>query len=351
VVLRKFRKAIIAHDPAAAARFEAQKQASKVAGANQATHKTTAVSAIPVIFHVILNASQLAQAGGTTGIKKRCDSQIAVLNRDYNRQNPDSTLIPAGFKPVYASVGIKYGLAHTDPTGHGTPGYEIKTITATGFGGSDSSYARAKYASWGGGLDSWDETKYLNIWVINFTDFIGLLGITTPRTFVGGGTGSYIFDLGDVGICVSYDAFGKRSAPGDFYKAFIDKGRTLTHELGHFWGLAHTWGDDGGLCPGDPGGADDGFSDTPPEGDHHFGHNAPPIFDVCSPSGNGVMTMNYMDYTDDSAMQMFTLQQAASMNGYLTTNPDGNSLQTPHAPKLPDSSSRGCRRSCTAGVS
>lgn len=324
------RQAIIAQHPEAAEKFEKERQSLQKAASdflkNRALQKTSATaSPIPVIFHVLLDSAQFNQIGGITGITRRCDSQIAVLNRDYNRQNSDSTLIPAGFKAVYGSAGIRYGLAHTAPNGHGTPGYEVKFISAVGWSGATEGYKDAKYAS-SGGLDSWDVAKYLNVWVINFSDVPGLLGITTPKSFAGSGT----FTLDQSGVCIAYGAFGKRAAISDYYISAIDQGRTLTHEFGHFFTLRHTWGDDGGACPGSPGGTDDGFTDTPPEADATFGSPTLPKYDSCSSTGAGVMCMNFMDYTDDKAMQMFTQMQAAAIaanvasggqNYTLTQNP------------------------------
>jgi hypothetical protein len=317
------RAAIIAHHPEAAAAFETERnslQAKANAYSNNAAKKTTAASAIPVVFHIILDTAQFNLIGGTAGIKKRCDSQIAVLNKDYNRQNSDSTLIPAGFKPVYGSSGIKFGLAHTAPNGHGTPGYEVKLTSATGWTGSDSGYIRAKYTT-SGGLDSWDATKYLNVWVINFSDVTGLLGITTPKSF----TAWAPFTLDQIGVCISYGAFGKRSLPSDYYILNIDRGRTLTHEFGHYFNMRHIWGDDGGACPA-TGGTDDGFLDTPPQADNTYGNPALPKFDACSTTGNGIMCMNFMDYTDDRAMQMFTKNQASAMATNVATGGENYSL-------------------------
>jgi hypothetical protein len=105
----------------------------------------------------------------------------------------------------------------------------------------------------------------------------------------------------------------------------IDKGRTLTHELGHYFQLIHTWGDDGGLCFGS-GGIDDGMSDTPVEGDATYGDPTFPRFDVCTPSGNGIMFMNYMDYTNDASMYMFTQRQALRMNAEVSLGGNSYSL-------------------------
>lgn len=286
----------------------------------------TSQSAIPVIFHFIIDSDQLNEIGGTAGIVERIDSQIVVLNHDYNRENADSTLIPTGFKPLYTSVGIHFGLAHTSPTGDSTPGYELKITSLSGFSGVNQSYTDAKNVATGG-LNSWDVTKYMNIWCIAYTDEPNLLGITLPF--------SYAPDFGlpttDVGICVRYNAVGKRRLYTDSYPSGIDLGRTLTHECGHFFEIWHVWGDDGGLCPWN-GGSDDGIADTPPQADATYGNPTLPDMDACQDSGTvdvqpyGIMCMNYMDYVNDDAMHLFTIDQAAVMASQVAAGGESHSL-------------------------
>ena len=320
------RQAMIAKNPAAAQWFEQRRNSLQGIADNYlnntVANKTTATaSPIPVIFHIIVDSAQFNQLGGTTGIKKRCDSQIAVLNRDFNRQNSDSTLIPAGFKPLYANVGIRFGLAHAAPSGAYSPGYDVKIITATGFTGSTSSYATAKHAPTG--TDAWDVNKYLNVWCINFLDVSGLLGLTTPKSFT---TAWPPMPAEEVGICLLYNALGKKTVASESYPSGIDKGRTLTHEMGHFFEIWHVWGDDNGHCPGSPGGADDGIADTPPQADMNYGNPALPKYDSCTSTGNGVMCMNYMDYTDDGAMHMFTVMQANVMKAQVASTGENYTL-------------------------
>lgn len=310
-----FKAAMIAKDPAAEERLEQQRNSLqprankyKQLQINGAAAKTTAVTnTVPVIFHIIVNETQFNQLGGYEGIAKRCDSQIAVLNRDFNRENPDSVQIPAWFKPFYGSSGIKFGLAHTAPWGNGSTGYDVRIISNAGFNGITNSYADAKHNS-SGGLDAWDVSRYLNIWCINFSDMSGLLGLTGARSMIGASLAA-----DEIGVCLLYNALGKRSSATDSYPGNFDLGRTLTHELGHFFEIWHTWGDDGGLCPG-TGGVDDGIADTPPQANNSSGAPTGHIYDACSGSTtDGIMYMNFMDYTDDRAMHMFTIDQAAAM--------------------------------------
>src|SRR5207248_2923692 len=139
-----------------------------------ALQKTTSVVTIPVIFHVVLNTSQLSAVGGTAGLQDRASSQIAVINQDFAGLNPDSTNIPAGFKPYFGKSNIQFGLAHKKPDGSYTPGFEIVTTTRGAFdldyntAGSGDGFSDAKYTSTTG-ANAWDPGKYLNVWVINMT--------------------------------------------------------------------------------------------------------------------------------------------------------------------------------------
>lgn len=315
--------------------YQSRKEAERLAG------KTTSVPTIPIIFHVLVTYSQYIQLGGTAGIAQRVDSQIAVLNRDYNAQNADSIMIPTGWKHLYANVGIQFGLAHTNPYGTGTPGYEISIIPDApgGFSSASNSYSNAKHSS-SGGFDAWDVTKYINVWCINPVDVSGLLGLTVARSFTTSGG----YPTNEIGICINYATLGKRASASDYYIPgattgdYYDQGRTLTHELGHLFEIWHTWGDDGGLCPWD-GGKDDGIQDTPPESGAKFDNTPYSItggtyYDTCRYDGAidtqlillGVPSLDYMNYTDDIGMHMFTKGQANVMNFMVASGGESYSL-------------------------
>lgn len=347
------RASLISKDPTWAERLEFQRASLQGIADNyhrraqSSAKKTTAAYPIPVIFHFILTDSVYLVLGGASGIQQRVDSQVAVMNRDFNRENPDSTLIPTGWKHLYASAGIRFGSAHTTPSGFGTPGYEIRMIPNSpgGFYGYGGGYSDAKHNS-SGGLDAWDATKYLNIWVTIFKDYSDILGLTVFKS----ATGTTGYPLDEEGVVLNFGAIGKRASPSDFYiptgyfSDYYDGGRTLTHELGHFFEIWHTWGDDGGQCPWQPGGHDDGLADTPPEGNSKINNYPDTIpggtyYDLCRYDGvtdtqailYGVATHDYMNYVDDVGMFMFTNDQAAVMasqvapggeNYSLTQNPD-----------------------------
>jgi hypothetical protein len=294
------------------------------------TMKTTGTTVtIPVVFHIVLDNTQIASIGGTAGIEDRINTQLISLNKDYNGLNADKSKIPAAWASLYANVGIQFGLAVKKPDGTSTPGYDIRyATTPSTFTDVGSGCSSAKtYAS--GGLDPWDNTKYLNIWVVNMKyGSSTVLGVTAPP-------GSS-FPSAEKGIALYYLAFGTRTSASEAFEYNIDQGRTLTHEMGHYFYLWHTWGDDGGLCPSDPGGDDDGIADTPPEADAKYHSPTYPLYDACSTTSPGVMFMNYMEYTDDTAMYMFTKDQSAVINGQIALLSNSYSLtQHPELAKVP----------------
>jgi hypothetical protein len=324
--------AIIAKkDPAffskqAAKRQEAQQNFKYKQGAFM---KTTAQVTIPVVFHIVLNQNQINAIGGIAGIQKRIDSQLIVINRDYGRRNADSTTIPSAFKARYANTGIQFCLARRKPDGTSTSGADIITLPSTtrkieetNPSGQDLFYD-AKFTN--GAFNTWDPSAYLNIWVCNASlgnDTNGILGLTVPPYF----PNTFGYNPNEVGIILNYRAWGKRSTGFEPFISGCDKGRTLTHELGHYFNLNHIWGDDNGSCPGDAGYSDDGINDTPIQKDENYGCPTFPSVSCSVSAPNGDMFMNYMDYCDDICLTMFTTGQVAVMQAEVSTGGESYSL-------------------------
>ncbi len=322
------KKAIIARNPSFQQQLDSylQKRLSNLANAKTTGQVTLSVT-VPVIFHIVLDTAQLHRINDSAGIADRVISQIQILNEDYNRGNADSTLIPSVFKPLYGNVNIKFALAHTTPNGKPTNGWDIVTTPLTGFDASANDPCGFAKHTDSGGIDAWDVSKYINIWVINFLQYGNqpsqILGLTVPPSFTVDTVNG--FPVNEMGVLLSYTAFGHRSSPNEYFYTHIDLGRTLTHEMGHYFGLFHPWGDDGGVCPWNYGGKDDGIADTPPEGGPNYGCPTFPVYDICSVPGqsNGIMFNNYMDYTDDACMNMFTHDQILVMQSEI--GPGGES--------------------------
>ncbi|MBS1585105.1 MAG: zinc-dependent metalloprotease [Bacteroidetes bacterium] len=291
-------------------------------------------SPIPVIFHVLLNEQQFESLGETIGLRNFINSAMNVINKDFNGENADSSLIPTAFKSQMSSIGIRFALARVSPNGNSCSGYEIKIIDSPGYSaagqyGSGIAFSDCKYSAIGG-LDIWDPSSYLNVWIVN-TLGTNILAITISPLVAS----IYQPTLqNEIGVVMHYKILGLRdtSQPHIYGR---EKGRVLTHELGHFFEISHTWGDDNGLCP-DNGGVDDGIEDTPPESNAIFGCPIFPVFDQCSSSFPGIMFMNFMDYSDDNCRYMFTKKQGEKMLSCI--QPFGESFSLVSHPELIDSS-------------
>ena len=259
--------------------------------------KSNAIVTIPVVVHVVYaNAAQNISDA-------QIYSQINILNQDYRKINSDfNSSINTAFGNVGADCQIEFCLAQQDPDGFSTTGI---TRTSTNSAPFQQASDAVKYTAMGG-QDAWPSTKYLNIWVCDLSN--NLLGYAQ---FPGG------LATTD-GVVIKYNAFGNTGAAVAPYNS----GRTATHEVGHWLSLIHIWGDDGGACVSN-GGADDLVSDTPEQKDQNFGcPNYPLITGTganCSGANPGAMFMNFMDYTDDDCMFMFTNGQSVRMNAALTT--------------------------------
>lgn len=326
------RSSILSHNPDFQRQLDnyLQRRQEELAAA-KTTGNVTLSTTVPVVFHIVLDTAQLHKINDSAGIADRAISQIAVLNQDYNRGNADSLLIPSVFKLRYGNVNIKFALAHTTPDGKPSNGWDITPVYQKGFDASDIDPCRNAKHTATGGVDAWDVTRYINVWVINFlygSQPSTILGLTVPPAFTIDTING--FPPEEMGVLLSYTAFGHRSSPTEYFYPHIDLGRTLTHEMGHYFGLFHTWGDDGGLCPNQPEGRDDGVADTPPEGGPNYGCPTFPIYDLCSDSAasNGIMFDNYMDYTDDACMNIFTLDQIAIMDAEVQPGGESHELTT-----------------------
>jgi len=292
-----------AENPAVGAQMQLnEQQLQQWMHQNQDMRTTNTVVTVPVVFHVLYHNS--FQNISTNRIM----DQLAVLNADYAELNADTTNIPGPFKPLAANTNIQFCLAQRDPNGNATSGIIRVSVAATGF--DPISNQNAKYTA-NGGDDAWPRASYLNVWICNFNGSSNsLLGISQ---FPGGLAATD-------GCCVLYSTVGGPLYPGT--EPGYSHGRTLTHEVGHWFALHHVWGDDdnqNGVCeaPSECAGTDY-VNDTPNQGEENYGCPSFPLIDCCSSTStgdpvNGVMFMDYMDYVDDNCMNMFTAGQAARM--------------------------------------
>ena len=273
---RKMAEFYAAH-PEAAANREALKD-FLVNNKSQVNRKAGIVT-IPVVVHVLYSTTAMNISDAQIA------SQMKVLNDDFRKLNSDfNTVVPTAFKGVAADMELAFCLATKKPDGSSTNGIERKSV-ASNFNFNNNYYKSS-------GLPSWDTTKYLNIWVGNMTTYLGWAYLPDNA----GGS--------DDGLAIGYKYFGTTGTVVSPY----NKGRTATHEIGHYCGLNHIWGDEENSCGTSLG--DDGCADTPATKEPYFGTPTFPTNTyACTTSANGSMFMNYMDYVDDVAMAMFTNDQ------------------------------------------
>lgn len=243
-------------------------------------YQARTILVVPVVFHVVYKTA--AQNISTA----RINEQIQILNEDYRKLNSDINLVPAVWQGLAADCEIQFCLAQRDPAGNYTTGIERIQTQTSSFTFNDGVKSTAT-----GGANSWDNLKYLNIWVCNLTG--GLLGYST---FPGAGPGNLD------GCVIGYPYIGKTGATAPY-----NLGRTCTHEIGHYFNMRHIWADEP-ACNGS-----DLVSDTPNQGPENYGTPTFPHTDACQTASPGVMFMNYMDYVDDNAMFMFTAGQKTRM--------------------------------------
>jgi hypothetical protein len=228
---------------------------------------------IPVVVNVLYKtaAENISDA--------QIQSQIDVLNADFNALNSDYNDVPALFSGVKANVGITFVLEKINR----------KSTTKTSWGTRDAMKKTKQ-----GGLDPTSPTTKLNLWACTIGG--GILGYAQ---FPGGSSATD-------GVVIDSKYFGVSGSANYPYNL----GRTGTHEVGHWMNLRHIWGD--ASCGSDL------VSDTPTHNTANYGVPAYPHYSTCT--GTPVeMTMNYMDYTDDRGMYMFSLGQKSRMAAIFTS--------------------------------
>jgi hypothetical protein len=242
---------------------------------------------IPVVVHVVYrtDAENISD--------EHVYSQLAVLNEDYRMTNADAASVPSVWNGVKADSEIEFCLAVRDPNGFPTTGITRTETTVTNWNGSDN-VKRSNQ----GGRDPWPASQYLNIWVCNIGS--GLLGFAYQPGV------SAALD----GLVIGYRFFG-RGVPG--LSNTYNKGRTATHEIGHYLNLDHLWGT-GASNPNCN--QSDFVSDTPVQEEPNFGCRTFPHIS-CDNGPNGDMFNNYMDYGNDACLFFYTAGQKQRMRAAL----------------------------------
>ncbi len=259
--------------------------------------KKRAIITIPVVVHIVYsNPSENISAAQIL-------SAIAIINKDFRRLSADTSATPSVFAAVAADCEIEFCLATLDPNGNATSGITRTATAQTSFSGgtfNGVSWSNdiVKYTA-SGGMNAWNTSQYLNIWVCDINGYNGYAQLP-------GGPAS------SDGVVIDYTRFGNiGTAAGN---SFIV--RTATHEIGHWLNLSHIWGNnilETSSC------GSDSCDDTPTESSSTYGTPTFPYntYSACNSGANGEMFMNYMDYTD--CRNMFTQDQKTRMIAAINT--------------------------------
>lgn len=266
--------------------------------------KVDEVLIIPIVVHVIHQGEALGSESNIPD--KQVITQIDILNKDFRRLNEDASSTPTEFLPVAADVRIEFILAKRDPEGLPTNGIVRHQGELSEYGlGTDR---ELKYQSY------WPAEDYLNVWVTTLSNpFLGYAQFPTSN-LPGLETDQKISRFTD-GIVIDYRYMGEGHNAIPF-----SRGRTATHEIGHFLGLKHIWGSG---CT-----TDDYCDDTPNKSGSTQGCPAAGSVETCESID---MFQNYLDLADDECMNLFTICQGQRMRTILENSPRRKSLLTSKA--------------------
>ncbi|NEM96433.1 M43 family zinc metalloprotease [Pontibacter burrus] len=254
--------------------------------------RSAEIISIPVVFHVLYNRPEQNISD------EQILSQLAVLNADFRRTNADKINTPVHFEALAGDAGIEFCLASIGPDGLPTNGITRTFTTTRSFNPSNNRIKRAEE----GGAAAWDRDQYLNIWIGNIEE--NVLGWATFP-------GARISPQND-GVVLHFQAVG--TTPYNKAGTQYNKGRTATHEIGHWLGLRHIWGDGNATCSDS-----DGIDDTPNQRGPTY--ECPSGIELsCNNGPYGNMWQNYMDYSYDACMNLFTNGQIEFMQAVLSSS-------------------------------
>ncbi|WP_426274168.1 M43 family zinc metalloprotease [Chryseobacterium sp. S-02] len=271
------------------------------------TNKSTSggIVTIPVVVHVIHSGEPYGTGANITD--EQVQSQITVMNQDYRRM-----VSTPGYNTsaVGADTMIQFALAKVDVNGNPTNGIDRVNMCSP-------DWSRDNIDGYVKPNTIWNPTQYMNMWSVTFSDAT-LLGYATFPSGSGlsGLTGPFGTTTTD-GVVANYATFGSTDFGSFPMTPTYDKGRTMTHEVGHFLGLRHIWGD--ANC------GTDYCADTPTAHTSNYTCNTNKAGCV---SGEIEMVRNYMDYTNDTCMNIFTQNQKDRITAVMNNSPRRMELKT-----------------------
>lgn len=280
------------------------------------------VITIPVVVHVIHKGEPVGT--GTNISDAQIQSQIDVLNQDFRRLNSDVLFSPAPFRGSSADPLIQFCLAQQKPDGSSTSGImrylepTQEEYSTLGVPIELSCLNRLTIESIVKPATIWNRDNYLNIWISELKQLPPVIN-GQPNNQIGNNQGcnfeSTLLGYAQFpglapetdGVWLGYKYVGNNGTAISPYNL----GRTASHEIGHWLNLRHIWGDESECSQ------DDFVLDTPMQSTQNNGCNSFPKLDSCSSLFPGVMYMNYMDYSDDNCLSVFTFGQSARMDSAL----------------------------------
>lgn len=267
---------------------------------------------IPVVVHVIHSGQALGTYPNISDAQ--VESQIAVLNNDYRR-----AMNTPGYNTnaVGADIEIQFALAKVDPNGNPTNGIDRVNMCRAG-------WMREGVENVIKPQTIWNPNRYLNMWTVVWEgedqDLLGYAQFPSNSNLGGLNTNGGLATTD--GVVSTASAFGSRdyqtSATGNFLLVqTYDRGRTMTHEVGHWLGLRHIWGDTSSCLVNASDSANDYCLDTPAAAAPNY---VCQTIDSCPSSPGNDMIENYMDYTNDTCMNIFTQDQKARIRAVMNNS-------------------------------
>lgn len=237
---------------------------------------------IPVVIHILWKEDEQNIS------EEQILSQIEVLNKAFQARPDNIGIVPDHFQNLIANVDLEFCLAQRDPQGNPTTGI-LRTRTSINTFNTSSNLL---FNSDLGGSNLWNPDDYLNIYVAN-------LGVNINGRGIFPAEATNTMD----GIIINYRYFGNTGTALNYPD--YNQGNTCVHEIGHYLNLQHVWGSQLGLCS-----LDDGINDTPRQNTNYLGECPSDTRSTCDSRD---MYMNYMNYTNDDCLAIFTPQQKEHM--------------------------------------